>query len=223
MLGKTPLEKVGFSKAQQRAPGILIPLHGVDGSIVGYQYRPDHPRLNEKGKPIKYENPAGSSVRLDVPPRCRELLANPQIPAFFVEGAKKADAVHSENACVINVSGVWNFKGKNAFGGTTILADFDYVPLKHREIYVAYDSDYKDKPQVRQAAARLSEHLTRKGAKVKTIYLPSGPQGEKLGVGMEATKTKLKEDRNLLGAIVKKTLAASKEAPVVAAEPAKEE
>lgn len=43
VLSKTPLKEAGFGKAQQRAPGILILLHGVDGSIVGHQYRPDHP------------------------------------------------------------------------------------------------------------------------------------------------------------------------------------
>ena len=71
VLGKTALREAGFSKTQQRAPGILIPLHGVDGSIVGHQYKPDHPRKDAKrDRIIKYENPLGSSIRLDVPPRC---------------------------------------------------------------------------------------------------------------------------------------------------------
>jgi hypothetical protein len=42
--GHTALINAGFSTAQsKRSPGILIPLHGVDGSIAGYQYKPDHP------------------------------------------------------------------------------------------------------------------------------------------------------------------------------------
>ena len=68
VLGKKHLADLGFSRVQQRTPGILIPLHGTEGSLAGYQYRPDSPRLNRKGKPTKYENPQGSSVRLDVPP-----------------------------------------------------------------------------------------------------------------------------------------------------------
>ena len=76
VLGKTPLKDAGFSNSQQRAPGILMPLHGVDGTIVGYQYRPDTPREDKnKGKPIKYENPVGASVRIDVPHRCLEMIA----------------------------------------------------------------------------------------------------------------------------------------------------
>ena len=93
VLGKTPLKEAGFGKVQQRVPGILIPLHGVDGTVIGFQYRPDKPRLNARGKPIKYENPTGSSVRLDVPPRCREQLGDPSVPICFTEGAKKADSL----------------------------------------------------------------------------------------------------------------------------------
>ena len=37
MLGKSELEKFGFSPSQRHVPGILIPLWGVDGnSIIGY-------------------------------------------------------------------------------------------------------------------------------------------------------------------------------------------
>lgn len=130
VLGKTPLKEAGFSKAQQRTPGILIPLHGADGTLAGYQYRPDNPRLNSRGKLIKYENPADSSIRLDVPPRCKPMLKDPTVPLFFVEGVKKADALASQGACAVELNGVWGFKGRNPLGGTTILADFDYIALK---------------------------------------------------------------------------------------------
>lgn len=47
-------------------------------------------------------------------------------------------------------------------------------------------------------------------------------EGEKLGVGMEAARLKMKDDKKLVAAIVKKATGMSKEAPVVVAEPAKE-
>lgn len=182
ILGKKQLADIGFVKAQQRPPGILIPLHAPDGSAAGHQYRPDNPRLNAKGKPIKYENPSGSSVRLDVPPRCREQLAKPQIAIWFVEGIKKADSLASCDACAVGLTGVWNFKGRNPLGGITSLADFDYIALAERDAYICYDSDYKDNLSVRKTADRLAQHLGRKGANVKLIFLPLGPRGEKLGV-----------------------------------------
>ena len=112
LLGKSELEKLGFTPAQQRAPGILIPLRSVDGKDAGRQFRPDHPRTN-RGKPVKYESPAGSSNRVDCPPRCQEMLGNPQVPLWITEGSKKADALASHKACAISVTGVWGFKGKN--------------------------------------------------------------------------------------------------------------
>jgi hypothetical protein len=56
VLEKKELVALGFSRAQQQVPGTLIPLHGPDGSSARYQYKPDNPRTNSKGKPIKYEN-----------------------------------------------------------------------------------------------------------------------------------------------------------------------
>lgn len=87
--GPKPLEAFGFSKAQRRAPGILICLWTPDGSPAGHQYKPDNPRMNKDGKPIKYETPAGASLRLDVPPRCRPMLGNPEVALIVTEGRRK--------------------------------------------------------------------------------------------------------------------------------------
>ncbi len=181
IMGHQKLEDLFFSKPQQRVGGILMPLHGVDGTIVGHQYRPDKPRVNAKDRPIKYENPVGSSVRFDVPPRCLPQLGNPQTPLWFTEGVKKADALATAGACVVGLTGVWGFKGKNPLGGTTVLADFDRIALKDRVVYLAFDSDSGTNPMVAQAMGRLKEHLTRKGANVKIIKLPPGKDGAKTG------------------------------------------
>lgn len=181
-MGKSALKNTGFSNSQQRAPGILIPLHGVDGSIVGHQYRPDKPREDKKRERlIKYENPVGASVRVDCPPRCRPQLGDPAVPLYITEGIKKVDALACAGACAIALTGVWGFKGKNPVGGTTILADFDYIALKERHTYLVFDSDSNINPHVRQALMRLSEHLGRKGAQVRIIELAPGPGGEKVG------------------------------------------
>ena len=125
VLGKKRLADLGFSSAQQRVPGILIPQWGVEGKERGYQYRPDNPRTNSKQKVIKYENPTGSSIHLDCPPRCRKSLGDPSIPLWITEGSKKADALASHGACAVSLTGVWGFKGKNELGGITFLVDWD--------------------------------------------------------------------------------------------------
>ncbi len=175
---KARLKALGFSPAQQRCDGILIPIHGVDREVVGYQYRPDRPRVDSRGRPVKYENPPGASVRLDVPPRCQPQLGDPGTELWITEGSKKCDALATAGACAIGLTGVWGFKGKNPLGGTTILADFDYVTFKGRAVYLVFDSDTRTNPMVRMALDRLREHLRRKGADVHTIQLPPPSDGQ---------------------------------------------
>jgi len=176
------LEVLGFKKQQCRVPGILIPLHGVNGDgIVSYQFRPDSPRLNNRGKPVKYETPAGAINRIDCPPSCRDGLANPKIDLLVTEGLKKADALASKGACVIAITGIWNWKARNQFGGLTISPDFDHIALNGRPVLVVPDSDYATNPGVAQAAKRLAANLKRRKALVSIVLLPPGSNGEKTG------------------------------------------
>jgi hypothetical protein len=183
LLGKSEVEKLGFARTQRHVLGILIPLWGVDGnSIVGYQFRPDSPRLNSKGRPIKYETPKGAANRLDCPPSCQKLLADPKIPLWITEGVKKGDALASLGECVIDLTGIWNWRAKNSFGGITVCSDFDSIALNGRQVYVAPDSDYATNQSVSQAVKRLGEFLKRKKANVSIVLLPPGNNGSKTGV-----------------------------------------
>jgi hypothetical protein len=72
------LLKVGFSKRQAAlTPGLLIPILGKDGQPVLHQFRPDNPRINGKGRPIKYETPKGARMLLDFTTGQHELLGLP--------------------------------------------------------------------------------------------------------------------------------------------------
>jgi hypothetical protein len=183
LLGKSELEKLGFAPSQRHVPGILIPLWGVESNdIVGYQFRPDSPRLNSKGKPVKYETPKGIANRLDCPPACRKLLIDPNIPLWITEGVKKGDALASLGECVVDLTGIWNWRAKNGFGGITVSSDFDSIALNDRQIYLAPDSDYVSNPSVSQAVKRLAEFLKHKKANVSIVLLPPGSNGDKTGV-----------------------------------------
>ena len=187
------LVQFGFSPGQRRVPGLLLPLHTTNGRTEMHVYRPDNPRVIQDRtkretdglhpqKVLKYEIPKGASVRVDCPPLCQPGLKNPKIPLYITEGQKKADALATSGACAIALLGVWNFKGRNDFGGTTVLADFDFIAWENRPVRIVFDSDVIVKSQVRMALDRLTEILQRKGAEVSAIYLPNRPSGEKLGV-----------------------------------------
>lgn len=190
---ESELTALGFARAQCRVPALLLPIHCTDGSNGRYVLRPDNPRVIEdkrKKNPdgtfhchvLKYEFPKGDAMRVDCPPACRAQLANPQVRLWITEGQKKADALVSAGECSIALLGVWNFKGKNEFGGTTLLADFDFIALDGRDVRIVFDSDMTRNPNVRAAMERLKVHLQRKKAHVSAVYLPSAPDGSKQGV-----------------------------------------
>lgn len=173
------LANLGFTPCQ--VPGLLLPVYAPDGSQPYCQYRPDRPRFDKNGKAIKYETPKGQGLRLDCLPSCRQKLGDPAVPLFITEGLKKADALASRGVCAVALMGVHAFKGKNAFGGVTFLADWDYIALSGRVVYIVFDSDVTIKDPVQKALARLNEHLKRKGADIHIIYLPMDGD-QKIGV-----------------------------------------
>jgi hypothetical protein len=186
-LGEQELADLGFSPAQRRPPGLLLPVWTPDGQNPLALFRPDLPRRDRRGRELKYEVPAGAGVRLDVPPRCRSVLGDPSVPLWITEGIKKADALASAGLCAVALLGVWNFKGKNSRGGVTLLADFDYIALNGRYVRIVFDSDAARKLEVRGALERLAEHLRRRGAVVKAVLLPDrdDPGGAPAKVGVD--------------------------------------
>lgn len=181
----------GFAGSQCRSaqlPGLLIPIYGPDGSNGLYQFRPDNSRVEvlydkpllpdgtHPNKVIKYETPKGARLRLDCPPLCHKLLSDVNVRLFITEGIKKADALAARGACVIGLLGVWNWRDKRG-----PLPDWEYVPLKGRQVVIVYDNDVATKTAVYKAMLRLKGFLESRGAIVKVIYLPKN-DGEKLGV-----------------------------------------
>jgi hypothetical protein len=155
---KVELKTLGFSDSQRNTPGLLIPVYSPTGEIATYQFRPDQPRIGKKGK-VKYETPSGSRMVLDVHPSARKMLGNPAVPLFVTEGLKKADALVSRDLCAVTLLGVWSWRGRNSDGGLTTLAEWDYVALNDREVYIVFDSDVMLKPQVHKAMVRLKAFL----------------------------------------------------------------
>jgi hypothetical protein len=175
------LLELGFSDYQaKRVPGLLVPMHGVDGKPVSYQFRPDKPRIRE-GKPIKYETRAGARNVLDVSPMMQPLLQGAE-HVLFTEGAKKADSMASKDYVVVMLSGVWNWVGRKDDGSKGPLKDFDSVNWQGKTCWIVFDSDARTNPDILLAAARLSDLLRSRGAVAWVVFPPAGSDGEKVGV-----------------------------------------
>lgn len=174
-----------FSKAQ-KGDGLLIPIHNVFGEVAGYQLKRNEPR-EIRGKAIKYETPRGSSVIIDVPPKSREHIDDPYKPLWITEGAKKADSALSAGLpCVIDLSGVYNWRGSNKDDGLTALGDWEAIVLKGkegpREVMLAFDSDIRTNINVQRAVRRLKRFLESRGANCKVLVMPDLPDGSKCGL-----------------------------------------
>jgi Domain of unknown function (DUF3854)/Domain of unknown function (DUF927) len=159
----------------------LIPLWDVRGEIGNYHLRPDEPRV-KRGRPLKYELPAGSRTILDVPPAVTPILGDPKLPLIVTEGARKADAAVSAGLHAVDLIGVWNFRGTNDQGGKALIADFEAIAFNGRRVLLCFDSDVMVKPSVHAALERLKPVLERFGAAVEIINLPAGEGGAKVGL-----------------------------------------
>ena len=179
---KRDLEHLGFGRSQQFVPSLVIPIHSViPGEDPWYIHRPDDPRVKD-GRTRKYEIPAGRKMALDVHPRVRASIRSGDCPLFITEGSRKVDSLITAGAkAVIGLVGVWNWRGTNDANGKVMLADWEDVHLKGRQVYVVFDSDILLKQSVSLAMNRLGAALQRRGAAVAYTRLPSGPGGAKIG------------------------------------------
>jgi hypothetical protein len=141
--------------------GLLIPVWTTRGAIGTYQYKPDNPPLRD-GKIVKYVNPAGGNVCLDVPAAARPFLDDVEADLWITEGAKKVDsAVSNGIPCIVGLLGVamWSRAGM-------ALPDWKDIALQGRRVIIAFDSDVMTKPAVRRQLDSLAGWLRYGGASV---------------------------------------------------------
>ena len=175
------LIRLGFTRTQARVPAMVIPIYSPKGEVSLHQIRPDQPRVNRKGKRLKYETPKDARMALDVPPLMREHITDRTKPLYLNEGIKKADALASRGRVTVGLLGVYSWRGKDAQGNSLALGDWEDIALNDRDVYIVFDSDVMVNPKVHGALRRLSKWLETRRARVWFIYIPAS-EDEKIGV-----------------------------------------
>jgi hypothetical protein len=160
----------------QRRLGLYVPMFSPDGTKRSCQIRPDRPRSPK----LKYESPQGSRVILDVHPKSREEARAGDGDLFVVEGAKKADALLSQGAVAVALTGVWMAHDPKS-KPKRLLPCWDHVRLAGRRVFIVFDSDWRRKEAVHAALEWLVGALAERGADVRVAYLEDGPDGSKVG------------------------------------------
>ena len=108
----------------------------------------------------------------------RGLLNDVEVPLLITEGAIKADSAASLGLVAISLAGVDGWMRK----GAALPAWDDFVPLKGRQVLLAYDSDVTTKASVHAALVRLGNFLRRSGARVEVVRLPPGENRPQAGL-----------------------------------------
>jgi putative DNA primase/helicase len=160
------------------APAILIPFYAADGSNGYCRVRPDTPRKDANGKAIKYESPRGEPNRAYLPPGVAAYLTDPAQELAITEGEFKSLALTQELLPTIGLVGVFGWKEKDC---QRLLPDLERVAWQGRRVYLIPDSDFTMNENVSNAMAWLAKHLKDRGAIVKLVRLPDGPDGAKMG------------------------------------------
>ena len=179
------LRSVSSTEARQKlrwgkevGPCLEIPYPSIGGEPLFSRFKPDKPPLDKEGRPAKYLTPSGAHNRLYFPATLnRESLSDSSRPMLVTEGEKKALAVVQAGYDCISLAGVWCWRS-----GKKPVQDLDYVTWKNRLAYLVFDSDLKDNQSVRRAERALAKELEERGAIVKLVRLPGGPNGEKVGL-----------------------------------------
>jgi DNA polymerase I-like protein with 3'-5' exonuclease and polymerase domains len=165
---------------------LAIPFPTAEGKLNGFaRLKPDTPRASPKdGSPVRYESPRGKGNRAYFPPGTLAVLSDPTKTLLITEGEKKAARSDQDGFPTIGLVGVygWQKKRENKEAPRELIPDLESVIWKGRTVYIVFDSDAAEKKTVRSAEWHLAEVLMAKGAAVKIARLPSGPEGEKVGL-----------------------------------------
>lgn len=143
--------------------------------------KPDRPRKDSNGKPIKYEMRPRSQNHLHVPLSCRDRLGDPSVSLWITEGQKKAEKAAQEGLCCIALPGVWSWLVRVASEVSFPVGDFSLIELS-RLALIAFDSDAIRNASVKLASRRLGEFLIKRGAKAYRVWLPDEEGKQKVGL-----------------------------------------
>lgn len=140
-----------------------------------------------EGKPSKYENPRGRSLRVYFPPSIRRAVKDVSIPILMTEGEKKALCADQNGHTCIGLVGVWGWvkprvEGEEKKPLNELHPDLVEFEWKGRTVYVAFDSDVIYKGNARLGEWQLTQALSAKGATVLVVRIPEKLGGPKVGL-----------------------------------------
>lgn len=156
--------------------GLIIPYSDTGGGEPFGRVKPDQPPIIN-GHSAKYLSPKNSIGRAYIPLRTSEVLEHPMTGFLITEGEKKAAKATQEGFPCIGLSGIWGFSQNHQ-----LIPDLMNISWEGREVFLAPDSDYSSNPNVKLAVSTLERWLTRLGASVLVVRIPTFGDNPKVGL-----------------------------------------
>lgn len=145
----------------------------------------DSQTLDAKGKPkkkLRYAQPARTAPAAYFPlgEPWPDIIEDPEQSLILTEGELKALKGCKEGFLTIGLGGVYSWKGQQF--GLDLLPALKQIDWRRRNVYICFDSDYRENENVCHALSQLAEELYRYGAYVHMVNLPGGDEGQKWGL-----------------------------------------
>ena len=178
-------------------PALVIPYLSANRSPLQYstgnekrdfarvRYLGPAPKQNgliKKKKTQRYAQPKESDIFAYFPHvegiDWEEIIDDPKTPIAITEGEKKALVSCACGIPTIGLGGVFNF-----MRGDNLLPELAAINFSGRAVYIAFDSDAADNPNIQAAEGRLATELSlKKGADVFLARIPKVPGQDKTGI-----------------------------------------
>lgn len=190
----------GWSDAQGKGAGLLIPYRDTRGELTTYAGRAEFSRvrLYPPDEKRKYLQPRGSGNHLYFPSTldARSVIAHALEAGFIFVTEGEADAQWSTYLGVptVGIAGVASWKDakksrqigadgrpEQVKEGSVPIADLEAVPWAELSVCIVFDSDSHTKPQVKYWRTSLANELADRGAQVYVADLPRS--AKKMGLG----------------------------------------
>jgi hypothetical protein len=171
--------------------GVAFPyVDPINGNVVGYRVRRDHPEVKADGTPIAKYLFSLDRRHLYVAPTSATHLTDIQIPAILCEAEKSALAITaaardtSRSVLAIATGGCYGWTGiigkTTNSDGTRVdqkgpLPDFDRIVWAGRIAILCFDENVSRNAKVQKARADLAHELAQRGAIVRLATLPTLP------------------------------------------------
>lgn len=186
-------------KSFAAVPALVLPYYAPDGSKMTYgphkepfvrvRYLAEVHARTRRGEPkklVRYAQPPASGIKAYFPwvgdpagPSAWEDVLNDVGMAIVItEGELKATCSSLCGAPTIGLGGVYNFTGPDG----KLLPELAAINWRGRTVYIAFDSDAVNNPQVAVAEARLIETLMHEGARPALVRIPEADDGSKQGI-----------------------------------------